>query len=212
MLTQLTLRPAPRAARAALAARSLCTTTPRASPSANRDPIPPPIQYDPAFDASRAAGHKWFDENGYGGVGRIEWPVQWGDSDMFQHTNNVSYVRYLESARVRFALTLAPELGQETAENWMYGRGTGWILKEQTIRYRRPVTYPDSLIWAPKITALDQARASFTLSHAAWSVKENAVAVTADSFAVMYDFDKLKKGVMSDRIREVLEKVGVQEA
>lgn len=74
----------------------------------------------------------------------------------------------------------------------------GWILKEQTIRYRLPVTYPDSvgrrgdvggtmpcshrtqLIWAPKITALNQAKASFTLSHAAWSVKHNAVAVTAD--------------------------------
>ncbi|WOO82439.1 Kinesin-like protein KIF23 [Vanrija pseudolonga] len=201
MLT--TLRPAA----AARSARSLCTTAARASQSFyTRDPIPPPVQYDPSYNANREAAHAWFDKEGYRAEGRIEWPVQWGDSDMFQHTNNVAYVRYLESARVRFALTLAPELGQETADNWMYGRGMGWILKEQTIRYRLPVTYPDSLIWAPKITALNQAKGSFTLSHAAWSVKHNAVAVTADSYAVMYDFDNLKKGVMSDHIREVLEK------
>lgn len=32
--------------------------------------------------------------------------------------------------------------------------------------------------------------------------------LTQRSYAVMYDFDNLKKGVMSDHIREVLEKVG----
>lgn len=81
MLTTL-LRPAS-AVRSS--ARYLSTTTARASQSFyTRDPIPPPVQYDPSYDSHRKAAHEWFDKEGYRAEGRIEWPVQWGDSDMFQ--------------------------------------------------------------------------------------------------------------------------------
>ena len=32
----------------------------------------------------------------------VDWPVQWGDQDMFGHVNNVVYFRWLETARVEY--------------------------------------------------------------------------------------------------------------
>ena len=38
----------------------------------------------PKQEKSREAGHKYFQENGYDDIGILEWPVAWGDCDMFQ--------------------------------------------------------------------------------------------------------------------------------
>ncbi len=32
----------------------------------------------------------------------LDWPVQWGDQDMFGHVNNMVYFRWFESARIKF--------------------------------------------------------------------------------------------------------------
>lgn len=62
-----------------------------------------------------------------------------------RHINNVTYARYIESARMRWVETLESDLGKEAKDDLVAGRGLGIILKEQTIRFRYPVTYPDSV-------------------------------------------------------------------
>lgn len=46
---------------------------------------------------------------------------------------------------MRWIETLESDLGKEAKDDLIAGRGLGVILKEQTIRFRYPVTYPDSV-------------------------------------------------------------------
>lgn len=61
--------------------------------------------------------------------------VVWGEQDSFQHVNNVTYIRYAESARVNWATHFAvqaPVKKPEEKKAWqelMTPRGTGLILK-----------------------------------------------------------------------------------
>ncbi len=54
-------------------------------PRATKDRIPAAPHLDPGLDRTRAAIDEWFDSNGFDPEGRIEWPVAWGESDMFQY-------------------------------------------------------------------------------------------------------------------------------
>ncbi|GMK53541.1 hypothetical protein CspeluHIS016_0101270 [Cutaneotrichosporon spelunceum] len=171
---------------------------------ATSDRAPKLPHMDRGYDRERATAHEWFDSNGFDTEGRVEWPVAWGDSDMYRHINNVSYCRYVESARMKWIESLVPDLG-EVGEDYLYGRRTGFILKEQAVRYRYPVTYPDSLIIASKPHGIKPERAEFKIHCAMWSLKANRLALTCESTCTIYDFDKLKKGVMSDAVRAVLE-------
>lgn len=74
---------------------------------------------DPKLNRTRAAIHEWFDSNGFDPKGRLEWPVAWGEQDMFAHVNNVSYVRYLESQRMRWCQTLKEDMGPELTDDFM---------------------------------------------------------------------------------------------
>lgn len=73
------------------------------------------------------------------------------------------------------------------------GKRTGFVIKDMMLRYRFPVTYPDSvssarrptrsrqLIIASKPIEVNQERAQFKLHAAMWSLKENKLVLTADS-------------------------------
>lgn len=103
------------------------------------------------------------------------------------------------------------------------GRGIGFILKDISVRYRHPVTYPDTvssfgllicrptancevgpaefqlmdkLLIASRPHGIEPERASFKVAHALWSLKDNKLAATADSTLVMYDYDRKKKGYL----------------
>ncbi|WVQ94184.1 hypothetical protein IAU59_001262 [Kwoniella sp. CBS 9459] len=153
----------------------------------------------------RALGH--FRENGYDTAGVLTWPVAWGDCDMFQHVNNVRILRWLETARVRYWESWAGEMPEGALHDVMRGRGTGMILKDISIKYKAPITYPDIVMVTNRIHSINPERASFGLSHLVWSLKDDRVVATGDSTLVMYDYERLKKGVMSDRFREMLEGV-----
>ncbi|KAK1921387.1 HotDog domain-containing protein [Papiliotrema laurentii] len=154
------------------------------------------------YERSRREASKWFAENGYDARGQLEWPVAWGDCDMFQHANNVHYVRWFESARIRYTETL--DLPNDDVRRLLSGQGTGIILKDVSIKYKAPVTYPDTLYIASKPHSVDQDRASFGLASAFYSLKDNKLVATADCTLVMYDYNDLCKGSMSDTFRDAL--------
>ncbi|BEJ06485.1 hypothetical protein CcaverHIS641_0310070 [Cutaneotrichosporon cavernicola] len=167
-----------------------------APPFTRHDRAPKLPHMDRGYDRQRATVHEWFDSNGFDSEGRVEWPVAWGDSDMYRHINNVSYCRYVESARMKWIESLVPDLG-EVGQDYLYGRRTGFILKEQAVRYRYPVTYPDSQ------TTLDQTRA-LRVQDPLRDVVAQGQPACLDLTCTIYDFDKLKKGIMSDAVRDVL--------
>jgi acyl-CoA thioester hydrolase len=86
----------------------------------------------------------------------IEVPVVWGEMDSYRHVNNVVYFRYFENARLEYFRRLGWfEYEQET--------GIGPILAATQARFRRPLTYPDTVSLAARVTSVAEDR--FILEH-----------------------------------------------
>src|SRR5262249_50270744 len=86
----------------------------------------------------------------------IERPVRWGEMPPYRHVNNVVYFRYFESARLEYFRRLGWfELEQET--------GVSPILAATQARFRRPLTYPDTVWVGARAAAVAEDR--FTLEH-----------------------------------------------
>ncbi|TYJ57452.1 hypothetical protein B9479_001769 [Cryptococcus floricola] len=147
----------------------------------------------------------YFRQEGHDTVGVLTWPVAWGDQDSFQHVNNVQFLRWIESARIRYGESWGPVLGEKAVYDLLHAKGTGFILKDVSIKYRAPITYPDTVMISNRIHSVNPERASYGHQHIIWSMKDGQVKALADSTVVMYDYDNLKKGAMSDQLRELLQ-------
>ncbi len=66
-------------------------------------------------------------------VFRYRIPVRWGDLDAFNHVNNVSYLRYLEEARVQWLRTLSSDWDGETAAP---------VMASVQHNFRAPINWP----------------------------------------------------------------------
>src|SRR2546428_12744196 len=86
----------------------------------------------------------------------VELPVIWGEMDSYRHVNNVVYFRYFENARLEYFRRLGWfELEKET--------GIGPILAATQARFRRPLTYPDTISIGARILSMKEDR--FHLGH-----------------------------------------------
>src|SRR5438105_631032 len=86
----------------------------------------------------------------------VQLPVVWGEMDSYRHVNNVVYFRYFESARLEYFRRLDWfEYEKET--------GIGPILASTQARFRRPLTYPDTVLIMARVGDLGEDR--FTLGH-----------------------------------------------
>lgn len=134
--------------------------------------------------------------------------IVWGDHDAFQHVNNVRYVRFFESARIKWMSSLGNELGgPEKARAMLKAQGASFILKSIEVRFRRPVTYPDTLLIGykpviPSDNAID--RAVFDVKASAYSIAQSAFVAHSRESLVWYDYDSLKKCDPGERTRAVV--------
>lgn len=129
-----------------------------------------------------------------------------GDMDSFGHVNNVMYLRYWESARIH-GLTemLNGVCSREMITDFLSGKHTGIILKDQKISYRRPVVYPDTLTIClhhpPESVASDRYVSKFTIiSH----LLEEVVA-SGEGTIVAYDYEKGRKTALPPILRQALD-------
>jgi len=147
-------------------------------------------------------------ELGYDPQSFFEQKVVWGDLDSFRHVNNVRYLRYLESARIQWMRSLALDLGgPDRANDMISGKGISLILKEISLKFRRPVLYPDTLLIAHR--PHNPHPTHFGCAAAIWSYAQRTIVTTSDSTLTWYDYDRLKKcdpgpeahAVLAKRIR-----------
>src|SRR5262245_50427512 len=97
----------------------------------------------------------------------VELPVVWGEMDSYRHVNNVVYFRYFESARLEYFRRLGWfEYEQQT--------GIGPILAATSARFRKPLTYPDTIWVAARVPAVEADR--FTMEYRLVSRKLAVVA------------------------------------
>ena len=97
----------------------------------------------------------------------VEQAVAWGEMDSYRHVNNVVYFRYFENARLEYFRRLDwTALEKET--------GIGPILAATTGKFRKALTYPDTIwIGASIVSILDD---RLIMKHRIVSQKLNAVA------------------------------------
>lgn len=128
----------------------------------------------------------------------------------------IRIVRFFESGRIKWMMSLGHEIGGTERMNAMVkGQGVSLILKSISLDYKRPVTFPDTLLIAHKPHAGPLGAATHTETGAAtdsdatrkrrlanthfhvmavaWSYRQRRIVTESDSVLVWYDYDKLAK-------------------
>jgi acyl-CoA thioester hydrolase len=122
----------------------------------------------------------------------VEIPVAWGEMDYYRHVNNVVYFRYFENARLEYFRRLGWfEYEQDT--------GIGPILHSIRARFRKPLTYPDTVSAAVRVSALAADR--FTMDYLLASHRLGAVAADGQGVIVTYHYSQRKKVPIPEELR-----------
>jgi len=126
---------------------------------------------------------------------QLETPVAWGEMDAFQHVNNLVYLRWFESARMAY-------MERCQALQIMERDGLGPILRDSSIRYRIPLTWPDTVISATRVTKLEKDR--FTMQHQVYSLSHGAVAAEGEAVIVYVDYNQNSKTAVPASVRDFI--------
>jgi acyl-CoA thioester hydrolase len=123
----------------------------------------------------------------------IELPVQWGDMDSFGHVNNVTYLRWFESARIAY-FRAAGVLARMESER------VGPILARSSIDYRIALEFPDDVRVAATVTKFGNT--SFTMAMRMSSRRhDRAIAAENENVIVMVDYKTQRKVQLWDELR-----------
>lgn len=121
--------------------------------------------------------------------------VAWGEMDAFQHVNNVVYARWAETGRIAYfdRLRLMERKDEE---------GVGPILAKVSIDYRRPVTYPDTVVLDTTVKRIG--KTSFTMSNRMRSQTEGDVVAETEEVVVMFDYRANRSTAVDDGLRAAI--------
>lgn len=122
-------------------------------------------------------------------------PVAWGDMDFFRHVNNTVFFRYFESARIAYLDRIG--FREALAES-----GIGPILASTHARFRRPLTYPDTVHAGARTTEVQPDR--FVMEYRLVSERDGRTAADGGGVLVAYDYAAGRKAVLPDPIRQAI--------
>jgi acyl-CoA thioester hydrolase len=128
----------------------------------------------------------------------LQWPVGWGDLDSFGHVNNAVYFRYFEHARIHYF----QEIGML---DQMEASGIGPILARTDCRFRRAVSFPDSLSLSTRVATLGSDR--FSMHYRLRSEQQNDVVAYGSGDIVMFDYRNNCKAPLPDTLRAKITKL-----
>jgi acyl-CoA thioester hydrolase len=123
----------------------------------------------------------------------VELPVFWGDMDYFRHVNNIIFFRYFESARIAYLERIG--FREE-------GEAAGPILHSTHARFRRPLTWPDTVLVGAR--TVDVAEDRFTQEYRLVSRAQGEVAAEGGGVLVSYDYANSRKVPLPERVREAI--------
>ncbi len=131
-------------------------------------------------------------------------PVQWGEMDYFRHVNNTVFFRYFESARIAYLDRIG--FREERAEG-----GLGPILASTHARFRRPLTYPDTVRVGARSTEVGEDR--FVMEYRLVSEAQAAVAAEGGGVLVSFDYAAGRKAPLPEAVlRRIAELEGTAPA
>jgi acyl-CoA thioester hydrolase len=128
----------------------------------------------------------------------IEQAVQWAEMDAFEHVNNIVYFRYFENARIAYL---------ERIGWWgeVPRTGIGPIVASIQARFRRPLTYPDTVRIGARVTEVGEDR--LTMEHLIVSQARSEITTEGSSVVVCYDYRALRKMPIPDHLRRKIEEL-----
>ena len=109
--------------------------------------------------------------------------------------SNVVYLRYFEIARIDF-------LNKINQFDTIKPGGIGPVISENNIRYKRPVTFPDTLTVGITISDIKSDR--FMMNYSVFSHAQQAITTTGYSQVVMFDFKTGQKAAISEPLLSAL--------
>jgi acyl-CoA thioester hydrolase len=119
--------------------------------------------------------------------------VVWGDMDAYQHVNNVVYFRYFENGRLEYMRRMGwPEYERAT--------GIGPILAATQARFRRALTYPDTIAIGTKLHSLGEDR--FQVEHRIVSEQQGLVVTEGQGTIVAYHYAENRKVSLPDELKK----------
>jgi acyl-CoA thioester hydrolase len=108
---------------------------------------------------------------------KLELRLDWSEMDLFGHINNVSYFKYLQSARVQFW-----EISGLAAAYRKEHKGP--ILASVQCDFMSPLHYPGNIVIHSRLASIGQS--SFKLTHEIIS-SAGILCATGQDVLVMYD-------------------------
>ena len=122
-------------------------------------------------------------------------PVAWGEMDAFQHVNNVTYARWLESGRIAYfeRIGLLERMRTE---------GVGPILARRGIEYRRPVTFPDTV--RVETTVKRIGNSSLTMASRIRSEVQGVEVAADEEVIVLFDYRAARPTRVDERLRTAI--------
>jgi len=141
-----------------------------------------------------------------GRAGLYRRPVEWGEMDCMNHVNNVTYIRWAETARVNLMSIYGTHLDSANNRKWAElctPKGDGLILKSMVMNYKYPVTYGDCVTVLHKLASLpDPKSSSFELHVHILSEKHQRIAASGIEEIVFYDYKLGKKAAIKEFIMD----------
>jgi acyl-CoA thioester hydrolase len=124
--------------------------------------------------------------------------VAWGEMDANHHVNNAEYFRYIEHARLKYFHLLGfLKMQHET--------GIGPILSWTDCRFRRPLSYPDTITIGTRVRDIEADR--FVMHTVIVSHEQKALAAEGQQRVVVYDYHKHEKALLPESIRLKIEEI-----
>ena len=122
----------------------------------------------------------------------LEIRIDWSDLDVYEHVNNISYMRFLQSGRVNF---------WEASGVYEYYRNSnqGTMLVSTKCDFKNSLYYPGKAIIKTKLDFIGNT--SFGLKHIVLN-ENNEVCAEGKDVVVCFDFDKNETFPVPDWLRE----------
>src|SRR5262245_11158106 len=104
--------------------------------------------------------------------------------DSSGHVHNTVYFRYFENARLEYFRRLGWPVAQRPT-------GVGPILASTQARFKKPLTWPDTIAITARVSNIDADR--FTLEHQIYSEQWAGIATEGTGLIVTFDYIVDKK-------------------
>lgn len=126
-------------------------------------------------------------------------PVQWGDMDAFRHVNNVTYVKWGESARIDYFKEM--NFFDSAPEKMEFAP----ILGFQSVKYIAPVLYPDTMHIGTKTEEIKEDR--IILKSYFFSEKQERLVAIQTHEIIVFDYKKQQKVLVPQKVKDVINKI-----